>query len=183
MPKFVKEIENFMLRLKTLNATPDQATQYTNLYMKLLNQRQEAQASQALALPRIEFAAYRAEGKRLLSETRLLQSIATGKKVQFYIIDCVDPTANLLGKLKEQTIALPTDLAPFSRITVWQEPDATDRPQLTLSEIVAQIPRLLLHKTCAVCLLAEEEDIQNGSYNRFMGMHEYRVWLFKKKAV
>ncbi len=183
MPKFVKEIENFMLRLKTLNATPDQATQYTNLYMKLLNQRQDAQASHALALPRIKFAAYRAESKRLLSETRLLQSIATGKKVQFYIINGVEADANLLDKLKEPTVSMPTDLVPFSRITVWQEPDATDRPQLTLNEIVAQIPRLLINKTVAVCLLAEEEDIQNGSYNRFMGMHEYRVWLFKKKAV
>jgi hypothetical protein len=183
------KITAFVARLEQQKATPEMVKKYVAEYEKLLFYRQHQEAQLGLHADHIQMAELRdKDNLRILDEYRLLQRLASGCKISFVIYPKIDRQTNLVGNhraCKYKNDLPPVEVLnghksfrPIGKISVWQEPLEGDKPCLTLEQIIAQIPHGLVGRTKAVCLLSEEKNFFEDTYDIYMSCHKYNIWLF-----
>ena len=171
-------VNAFIARLESFKPGAALREKYIAEYKRLLALRSDTRHSVDQHLEHIKFGCFCIGTNRISTEKKLLNALVSGKPVYFEAAANISATANLLSDRMTVTAPMPKNLRALNKITVWQEAKSDSLPCLTLKEIVTQIPRSLIKKTSAVCLLAEDENIVRDSYNILMGAYEYNIWLF-----
>lgn len=189
-----EKLAAFKARLKKKNVTDGAFRKYVAEYSNLLFYRQHQEAQLSSHAQHIKMAELRDENNlRILNIYQLMQRLASGQKVNLMIYPEVDKQLNLVGNYRVgkyrndlPPVEFPNrkkSLQPIGKITVWQEPlkdeNEIDRPNLTLEQIITQIPQGLVDRTKAVCLLSEEQSLFEDAYDMYMGCYQFKnIWLF-----
>ncbi len=172
-------IKAFTERLERMHVDAALKEKYLTEYKRLLGMRNDSHYKVEQCLPHIKFACFCHDTQHISSEPKLMKVLASGNNVELRVFPNLGTTDNLLGRLNDSSVETPK-LKPLTKIRVWQESAPSELPNLTLREIVTQIPHCLIDKVEAVCLLSEEDNIMRDSYNVLMNAYEYRIWLFSK---
>lgn len=172
-------IKTFTERLELMHVDAALKEKYLKEYKHLLSMRNDPHHKVEQCLPQIKFACFCRNTQRISSELKLMKALAAGNNVELRVFTNLGATDNLLGRLNDSNVETPK-LKPLTKIRVWQEAAPHELPNLTLREIVTQIPYCLVSKVEAVCLLSEDDNIARDSYNVLMDAYEYSIWLFSK---
>ena len=173
-----ESLNAFNKRLERLDISAALKEKYEQEYKRLLYLRSDDPKRVAEHASHISFACFCKGTTRINSELKLIKALAAGESVELRLFSGIGADANLLSLLDNSNVTTPK-LRPLTKIRVWQEANAKDLPVLTLREIITQMPRCLVKKARAVCLLSEEDNIPLNAYNNLMGMFEYNIWLFE----
>ena len=173
-----ESLNAFNKRLERLDISAALKEKYGQEYKRLLCLRNDAPKRVEEHVSHISFACFCKGTTRINSELKLIKALAAGESVELRVFSGIGADDNLLSLLDNSNVTTPK-LRPLTKIRVWQEANAKDLPVLTLREIITQMPRCLVKKAKAVCLLSEEDNITLNAYNNLMGMFEYNIWLFE----
>lgn len=187
-----EELAAFKARLEKKGVTGDVLRRYVAAYENLLIYRHHQEAQIKLHASHIRMAELRdVDNLRIITSYQLMQRLSVGREVKLVVYPELDMQLNLVGN--HHVSRFRNDLPPvevpsghrslraIGKITVWQEPlkdeNKIDRPNLTLEQIITQIPQGLVGRTKAVCLLSEEENLFQDAYDLYMGCYQFNVWL------